>query len=65
VETELLAQAVEMMSIVASERKLKNPREIPRPDYLRSRTSTTTDGAVNARGHLAVAAAFTTHRKAG
>lgn len=34
-DTELLAQLVEEVSILAAERRRKSPREVPRPKHLR------------------------------
>lgn len=36
---ELLAQQIEMQSIIAAERKIKEPRQVPRPGSLGKRTS--------------------------
>lgn len=57
-ETELLAQQVELLSVVASERKLKKPIQLPRPGQVRPASASN-----SAHGHLAVAAMFA--RKAG
>lgn len=37
VSTELLAQLIEEVSILAAERRRKQPREVPRPAHLRKR----------------------------
>lgn len=65
VETELLAQLVEVMSVLASERRLKKPLEVPRPDSVTREPEPTTDPSTvtpattgKVVGHLAVAAMF-------
>jgi hypothetical protein len=67
VETELLAQAVEVVSVLAADRRLKKPIQIPRPGNLaapEAAPQTTDPGMVTAetegtiKGHLAVAAKF-------
>ncbi|GAB2859371.1 hypothetical protein GCM10022221_68700 [Actinocorallia aurea] len=44
-ERELLAQAVELVSILASDHRIKEPREVPRPDWVRDRSTTTSPPA--------------------
>jgi hypothetical protein len=44
VATELLAQAVEMLSITAADRRIGEPIRIPRPGWFRSDGSTADDG---------------------
>lgn len=46
VQTELLAQSVELLSVLAAERKIKEPFQVPRPQHLaRSASSRPIPGA--------------------
>lgn len=50
VETELLAQLVEVVSVVAAERKIKDTVKVPRPPHLRKKPKAATPQEATARG---------------
>ncbi len=50
VETELLAQIVEVVSVVASERRLKDTVKVPRPQHLRKKQRAHSPQEATARG---------------
>lgn len=57
VETELLAQLIEEVSVLAADMRRKKPREVPRPKHLRSnRTGGTADPHEATRKGIAVLA---------